>query len=56
MEEVGEITDYIDIPGNPCIEVDVDGEPRMIPLHEDLILSVDPEYHEIIINIPDGLL
>ena len=37
-------------------EVDVDGEPRMIPLHEDLILSVDPEYHEIIINIPDGLL
>ena len=56
VEQVGEITDYVDIPGNPCIEVNVNGEPKMVPLHEDLILSVDPEYHEIIINIPDGLL
>jgi ribosomal 30S subunit maturation factor RimM len=28
----------------------------MIPLHEDLILSVDPENQEIIMQIPDGLL
>lgn len=56
VEQVGGITDFVDIPGNPCIEVNVDGEPRMVPLHEDLILSVDPEYQEIIINIPEGLL
>ena len=56
VEQVGEITDFVDIPGNPCIEVNVDGEPRMVPLHEDLILSVDSEYQEIIINIPEGLL
>ena len=54
--EVGEITDFIDIPNNPCIEVETENGAVMIPLHEDLILSVDPEYQEIIMQIPEGLL
>ena len=54
--EVGEITDFIDIPNNPCIEVETENGAIMIPLHEDLILSVDPEYQEIIMQIPAGLL
>ncbi|MBQ8809312.1 MAG: hypothetical protein IJZ69_03150 [Bacteroidales bacterium] len=54
--EVGEITDFIDIPNNPCIEVETESGAVMIPLHEDLILSVDPEYQEIIMQIPAGLL
>lgn len=56
VEEIGEITDFIDIPNNPCIEVDTKNGAVMIPLHEDLILSVDPEYQEIIMQIPAGLL
>ena len=54
--EVGEITDFLDIPNNPCIEVETENGAVMIPLHEDLILSVDPEYQEIIMQIPAGLL
>ena len=54
--EVGEITDFIDIPNNPCIEVETENGAVMIPLHEDLILSVDPENMEIIMQIPAGLL
>ena len=54
--EVGEITDFIDIPNNPCIEVETENGAVMIPLHEDLILSVDPEYQEIIMQIPEGLI
>ena len=54
--EVGEITDFIDIPKNPCIEVETENGAVMIPLHEDFILSVDPEYQEIIMQIPAGLL
>ena len=54
--EVGEITDFLDIPKNPCIEVETENGAIMIPLHEDLILSVDPEYQEIIMQIPAGLL
>ena len=56
LTEVGEITDFIDIPNNPCIEVETENGAVMIPLHEDLILSVDPEYQEIIMQIPEGLL
>ena len=55
LYEVGEITDFIDIPNNPCIEVETENGAVMIPLHEDLILSVDPEYQEIIMQIPAGL-
>ncbi len=54
--EVGEITDFIDIPNNPCVEVETENGAVMIPLHEDLILSVDPEYQEIIMQIPAGLV
>jgi 16S rRNA processing protein RimM len=54
--EVGEIRDFLDIPNNPCIEVETENGAVMIPLHEDLILSVDPEYQEIIMQIPAGLI
>ena len=54
--EVGEITDFIDIPNNPCIEVETENGAVMIPLHEDLILSVDPDNQEIIMQIPAGLI
>ena len=56
LVEVGEITEYIDIPNNPCIEVDTENGAVMIPLHEDLILSVDPENQELIMQIPAGLI
>ena len=56
LVEVGEITEFIDIPNNPCIEVDTENGAVMLPLHHDLILSVDPENQEIIMQIPAGLL
>ena len=54
--EVGDITDFMDIPNNPCIEVETINGAVIIPLHEDFIISLDPEYQEIIMTIPDGLL
>ena len=56
LYEVGEITDFMDIPNNPCIEVETENGAVIIPLHEDFILSVDSEYQEIIMQIPAGLL
>ena len=56
LYEVGKITDFIDIPNNPCIEVETENGAVMIPLHEDFILGLDPENQEIIMQIPDGLL
>ena len=56
LYEVGEITDFMDIPNNPCIEVETENGAVILPLHEDFILSVDPENFEIIVQIPAGLL
>ena len=56
LYEVGEITDFMDIPSNPCIEVETENGAVILPLHEDFILSVDPENQEIIMQIPEGLL
>ena len=55
-ETVGEITDYEDIPGNTCLYVETKNGQVMIPLHEDLILSVDEESKAITIDIPEGLI
>ena len=54
--EVGEITEFFDIPNNPCIEVETENGAVMIPLHEDFILGLDPENREIMMEIPEGLL
>ena len=54
LYEVGQITDFMDIPNNPCLEIE--NGAVIIPLHEDFILSVDPENQEIIMQIPAGLL
>ena len=52
---VGTITDYEDIPGNPCLYVDTKNGQVMIPLHEELILSVDDEAKVLSMEIPEGL-
>ena len=56
LMEVGEITDFMDIPNNPCIEVETENGAVILPLHEDFIISIDPENQEIIMQIPAGLI
>ena len=56
LYEVGQITDFMDIPNNPCIEVETENGAVILPLHEDFIIAIDPEYQEIVLQIPEGLL
>jgi len=49
---VGEISGLEDIPGNPCLII---GD-SLVPLHEDLILSVDRASRTIVMSLPDGLI
>jgi len=55
-KRIGEITDYEDIPGNPCLYVETEGGQAMVPLHEDFILSIDPDAGEIVMDLPAGLV
>lgn len=54
--EVGEVTDFEDIPGNPCLYIESASGQVMIPLHEDFILSVSPDSGELHLSLPEGLL
>ena len=47
----GEISGIEDIPGNPCLIV---GD-TLVPLHEDLVLSVDRATRTIVMDLPEGL-
>lgn len=50
-KELGTVTGSEPIPGNYCIYV---GE-IMIPLHEDFIISADPEAQRLDLDLPVGL-
>ena len=53
---IGTITAYEDIPGNLCIYVDTPQGERLLPLHDDLILSMDDATRTLTLRIPAGLL
>lgn len=55
-KKVGIISDFEDIPGNPCLYVDTDNGQVMIPVHEELILSIDENRRELTMKIPEGLI
>ena len=55
--ECGVISDFEDIPGNPCLYVDMaSGEQTMIPLHDELVIDIDEEHQVLTMKIPEGLL
>lgn len=57
LKDGGRISAFVDIPGNPCLEVETkNGTTVMVPFHEDLIESVDPENQEIALILPEGIL
>ena len=53
---VGTVAGYEDIPGNTCIWVDTKNGQVLLPLHEELILSVDEASKTLTMQIPTGLL
>lgn len=53
---VGVIEDIEDIPGNICLCVNNGGNMVLVPFHEDLLVSIDPDSKTIVMNIPKGLL
>ncbi|MDR0660483.1 MAG: ribosome maturation factor RimM [Prevotellaceae bacterium] len=54
--ELGMVKEIMDIPGNPCLVVNKQEQEVIIPLNEDLIISIDTQKQQIHLDIPDGLL
>lgn len=51
----GTVSNYYDIPGNPCLCVMHDGKEVLVPFHEDLIRKFSRRSKSITIDIPHGL-
>jgi 16S rRNA processing protein RimM len=54
--KAGTVSAHEDIPGNPCIYVDTGHGEVLLPLHEELVLSVDESSRTLQMEIPEGLL
>ena len=54
--EVGTVSAHEDIPGNPCVWVVTKKGEVLVPLHEELVLSMDEDARTIRMRIPEGLL
>lgn len=53
---IGIIDDYIDIPMNPLLQINRNGEELLIPFNAMQILTFDPKLNRITVIIPDGLI
>ncbi len=54
--KIGVVTGLEPIPGNPCLDVDVNGSEVLIPLHEDFVVSIDEKSKTLVLNLPEGLV
>jgi len=55
--EIGTVTEYVDIPSNPCLEVQLpSGQTTLIPCHDNLIDRIDEKKGRLYLIIPEGLL
>lgn len=55
-KKAGVVTGFLDIPENPCLIVDHEGDEVYIPFHENLIAEYDEAGERIVIDIPSGLI
>ncbi len=52
----GIVLEFIDLKGNPMLNIDVDGKTLLIPLFSDFISAVDDKNKKIVLDLPVGYL
>lgn len=60
MDEIsgktGIATGFEDIPGNPLLEIEIDGKKTLLPLNSEFLVTTDSRKRKLVLRIPDGLL
>jgi 16S rRNA processing protein RimM len=53
---LGKILEVIEQPHQLLCRLEIEGKEVLIPLHEETILKIDRKKHEVIVQLPEGLL
>ena len=54
--KTGKVTGFENIPGNPLLEIEIDGKKSLLPVHPEFVVSTDLRKRKLILRIPEGLL
>lgn len=52
----GKVIGFHDIPGNPLLEIEIDGKNALLPMQSEFVVSTDTRKRKLILRIPEGLL
>ena len=50
------IADFIDIPGNPVLEVTLEGEKILVPAQDHMIEEIDQDNRKLVMRLPEGIM
>ena len=54
--KTGKVVGFEDIPGNPLLEIELDGKKALLPMQDEFVIEVDVRKRKLLLKIPDGLL
>lgn len=54
--KTGKVTGFENIPGNPLLEIEIDGKKALLPMQHEFVVSTDMGKRKLILRIPEGLL
>lgn len=54
--KTGEVIGFVDIPGNPLLEIEIDGKKTLLPMQSEFVVSTDTRKRKLILRIPEGLM
>jgi len=52
----GIIKEFLDIPGNPVLEVLIEGKSHLVPVQDEFILEFNTRNRSVKMDLPDGLI
>jgi len=52
----GKVIGFQDIPGNPLLEIEIDGKNALLPLNPEFVVLTDLKNRKLVLRIPEGLL
>ena len=53
--ELGAVVGFLDIPGNPCLQIAYRGRELLVPFNEDVVVKINGRKRTIETVLPDGL-